>query len=158
MREISLLARHTCLFFLLYFAYTSPFPRAQCKMVKLHKTEGEWYDSFFSVSFFSVPTTAPSFLFSDIARDFSIQPFVASDVESCLQVCYLIVLFSIGCYPSSPSPFVSPIDSRRHFSHRLKKQGSQTYFLMLRRIKHSKYINTFIMQLMILFDYLSFTH
>lgn len=53
--------------------------RAKCEISPNQKENQIWSSFFF---FTSVLTTIPSFLFSGIARDFSIQPFIASDVES----------------------------------------------------------------------------
>jgi len=70
-----------------------------------------------------------------------------------LQVCRLIAV-SVVIPPSLPS--ASPIDWTRRFSHRLKKQGSQT-FLNIATLNIEN-INAFVKWLMILFDYLSFNN
>lgn len=47
--------------------------------------------------------------------------------RKCSQVCCLITLFNRFCYP-----VVFLINSRRYFSHRLKKRGNQTNFIIPR--------------------------
>lgn len=98
---------------------SSPFPWT-VQNGEVSPDQKEWYAKFL---FFSVLTTIPSSLFSGIARDFSIlhSTFHRNRRRKCLQVCCLIALFNRLCYP-----VVFLIDSRRYFSHRLKKRGNQT--------------------------------
>lgn len=113
--------------FLFYFAYTSPFPRARHKMVKFYQAEEEndtTISSLFLVLFrfsrqfpHSCLLWRRAWFLHSTFRRIRCRKLFAGLSFNC----------SISCYPSFPSLSVSSIDWTGRFSHRLKKQGSQTF-------------------------------